>query len=409
MFINVDRPDRTEDYLGQIEKGKVLVFRNSFRVLGYYDRLVGRIVELIGNKVPAGCSKVQFLENIPAYLSGDQVVACHELLRDRLEEELITMTKSLSERLLGLSDFWINENGVVRMMTPYAHIKRNPAFRKYKGKLDLHDPHLDFHQRVAHNAINYWIPLTAITTDNTLMFFPETTGKYVYTDEEGAVRKDAYLGPPQLLACGPGDVVVFHSQLMHSPVLNTSTVTRWVISSRVTVDRPNHPRHFVPLKYFPSAVVGRRDYAGVKRSYRSDALRLSNLLVKAEVYARQMIRRFVGRGRAGRSAEALVGLVFDPFFRGKRFPYNDESCALLKPPDGTNIRADGRMCSVVVAGARLSFPRFCPHKGADLSNGRMVDGVLYCPWHNYAFDVADGGAGPNGLFRLKVKRSAGRL
>ena len=32
----------------------------------------------------------------------------------------------------------------------------------------------------------------------------------------------------------------------------------------------------------------------------------------------------------------------------------------------------------------------CPHMGAPLSEGHMVNGCLQCPWHGYRFDPADG-------------------
>lgn len=33
---------------------------------------------------------------------------------------------------------------------------------------------------------------------------------------------------------------------------------------------------------------------------------------------------------------------------------------------------------------------FCPHMGAALSDGELVDGIVACPWHAWRFRVSDG-------------------
>ena len=53
-------------------------------------------------------------------------------------------------------------------------------------------------------------------------------------------------------------------------------------------------------------------------------------------------------------------------------------------------------------GKVISFQRYCPHKGADLSLGNIHNKKLYCPWHNYCFDLTNDGKGKNGLFNLKT-------
>jgi len=42
----------------------------------------------------------------------------------------------------------------------------------------------------------------------------------------------------------------------------------------------------------------------------------------------------------------------------------------------------------------------CPHRGAQLSQGRIEDGVLICPWHDWAFDVNNGQGLSNPMSRL---------
>ncbi len=46
----------------------------------------------------------------------------------------------------------------------------------------------------------------------------------------------------------------------------------------------------------------------------------------------------------------------------------------------------------------------CPHMGGPLSCGKLRDGTLHCPWHDWAFDVQTGQS-PNGhcIDRYEVK------
>jgi nitrite reductase/ring-hydroxylating ferredoxin subunit len=53
----------------------------------------------------------------------------------------------------------------------------------------------------------------------------------------------------------------------------------------------------------------------------------------------------------------------------------------------------GRRHVVVVCAADGSYHALvdvCPHQGARLSAGPLLDDVLRCPWHNFGFDVRTG-------------------
>lgn len=101
-------------------------------------------------------------------------------------------------------------------------------------------------------------------------------------------------------------------------------------------------------------------------------------------------------------------------------------------PEGSvrRVRAGNRALVVVHRGGRLHALRDqCPHQGAALSSGRVVEQpcarleagravftghetVLQCPWHGWAFRLADGRAPaiPNArVRRYPVRVAAGRL
>ena len=54
------------------------------------------------------------------------------------------------------------------------------------------------------------------------------------------------------------------------------------------------------------------------------------------------------------------------------------------------------------AGQYFAIDDVCPHMGASLSAGPLVDGVVTCPWHAWRFKVCDGTWCDNP--RLKVDR-----
>lgn len=90
-------------------------------------------------------------------------------------------------------------------------------------------------------------------------------------------------------------------------------------------------------------------------------------------------------------------------------------------PDGSvrRVRAGRRALAVVHRGGRwYSLRARCPHQGADLSCGRVVeqacarleDGrpvfgdtrpALQCPWHGWSFRLADGGTSTSTGVRVR--------
>lgn len=65
-----------------------------------------------------------------------------------------------------------------------------------------------------------------------------------------------------------------------------------------------------------------------------------------------------------------------------------------------SVTVDGRECLEVKDGEAVYLvDRFCPHQGADLSAGTVVDGALKCPRHGYLFDLKTG-EGLNCRYRL---------
>ncbi|MEO1990307.1 MAG: Rieske (2Fe-2S) protein [Pirellulales bacterium] len=59
--------------------------------------------------------------------------------------------------------------------------------------------------------------------------------------------------------------------------------------------------------------------------------------------------------------------------------------------EGRTFEAGGRLIAVFFDGSNYSsIDDLCPHMGASLGSGPMVDGVVTCPWHAWRFRLCDG-------------------
>lgn len=68
------------------------------------------------------------------------------------------------------------------------------------------------------------------------------------------------------------------------------------------------------------------------------------------------------------------------------------------------------MSVVRLNGKFYALNSICPHMGGPMSCGALKEGKLYCPWHDWGFDV-ESGACPNGhhLDRYQVKVEEGEV
>lgn len=90
------------------------------------------------------------------------------------------------------------------------------------------------------------------------------------------------------------------------------------------------------------------------------------------------------RDRAVRSPDAEDGWID----AGERERIPDGGARAMDLPCGARLALFRQGGSVFAVEDR------CPHQGGPLSEGRIVDGCITCPWHGYQFDPATGRAPP---------------
>ena len=55
-----------------------------------------------------------------------------------------------------------------------------------------------------------------------------------------------------------------------------------------------------------------------------------------------------------------------------------------------DVRDDDEALVLNIDGAYYAISNVCPHAGAALERGDVMDGVLFCPLHQWGFRLADG-------------------
>ena len=74
------------------------------------------------------------------------------------------------------------------------------------------------------------------------------------------------------------------------------------------------------------------------------------------------------------------------------------------PAGGSKIcEVGGRLVAVFNDGQQYhAIDDLCPHMGASLGSGPVVDGVVTCPWHAWRFRLEDGAWCDNPNLRVEV-------
>lgn len=205
-----------------------------------------------------------------------------------------------------------------------------------RGKLNAHGPHKDswrFHPR---NTVNVWVALTDVSHLNGMFVLPESNAYYPEFSENEIVPGCAtYPDRQHITDLKAGDCIIFSAELVHGSILNQTEQTRFAFSMRCTFESPDFHRDFM------------YNYVQVLPEF-------SNLT----------------------ALKLRPSSEFDP-------PSRDRYSEDFGPQRSALDVAHSSKGKLVVAseGRELTFPRRCPHKGIDLSDGWLEGDCIVCPQH----------------------------
>lgn len=371
--------------------GEVIVVRQGLARSGVFDEMLADSIAAIrghlGNELTDAILAIG-IERIHEIVAPERIPAMTDAIYHAIEAKAPNYLSRLMPDLFGDRDYYFETAPNVRFHIPYDSARQNAGAyanfvkKRGEGKLTAHGPHRDSWLDCPDNGVNIWIAFGHVQKGNGLTVFVKEYNRTQSFTEKGSVTDDVALTEPVAFNLDPGDCVLFHTDHLHGSELNRTQETRFVISFRVTLDKPHFPReHHHSYRYSGLA-------SGPFRALAT----LPSILQPS--FARSGIRRVRKRLFGGRSQPvrkpangALPPVFAKDLYEGQIRAVDEKSC-VARLGDGSIV----------------AFSRRCPHEGADLANGFVVDNHIVCPWHNLPYDPVSG-ASPCAALRTRTMTS----
>ena len=381
-------PASERDLRKRVLAGEVVMVRGGFHKAGLLEPILEMslqaVADVIGPDAAAAVAS-QGWEKI------HEIVPAHDI--PRLTDEIYARVNARAPQDLAVlvpaifSDvrtFYFETSPNVRFHVPFDTTKGDRALfndftRKHgEGKLTAHGPHRDSWLDCPDNGVNIWIAIGRVRRGNGLTVYRnEYEGHQRYTGM-GNIARDERLTQPLTFDLEPGDFILFHTDQLHGSALNYTDETRFVISYRITFDRPHFPNgHY--HSYCHSGLAGGplRAAATLPALMQPSYLRSFGERVVRKLRPTKQKRIDLAPAIAGDPREMRIGEIR---------PTDEKTCMARLGEDEF-----------------VSFSRRCPHQGADLAMGYVADGRIVCPWHNVPFDPATGRSPCQTLRPLAIK------
>lgn len=372
----------------KVLNGDVVVARREMQNFGLLNMLVEASLAGIAKKL--GIEVAERVRDV-GFERIHELVPATDILKvtDAVYDEMLPLTpiflrKYVPKAFPGAGPLYFERYPNVRFHIPYDrtadHRSTFQGFRG-EGKVAAHGPHRDSWLNCPDNAINVWIAIGRVQHGNGLTIFKDDSHREFSHKPSGDIADWEGLRKPVTFALQSGDAVIFHSDLLHGSELNRTDETRFVISFRLTFGKPHFPND--------------HSHEYVHAGWDGNAMKpLAMLPAKFQSsYARSVFKR---------AKKRAVALVKRPLSRGKRHdrgmnqPVGEiresiVSLPLAEVPVGSIRAVAKHVCIARISSDRcVAVGRHCPHRGADLSNGWIDNGELFCPWHNLNFSPASG-------------------
>ena len=396
----------------EVGQGRVFVVRDALQALGLLAELRAATIE--GARRVAGPAAAERLEaegfeHVHDVVPGADIpdvmraaTAAHAAIAPAL-------AKRICRFLLGAGHLYLEEPPNVRFHVPYDATRsiEDLGSPEFSGRITPHGPHHDSWYHCPTNGVDVWMALGPVTRGNGLSIYPEAEGRILPCDDRGVVRRDQSFGPPVNFEMDPGDILVFAGEHLHSSEINSTSLTRHVVSYRISLDRPRF--------------VGNSPYRHRYRYLAASDGRAGALTERAWVLigrARRSVDRRLGRANTTRwvvSAAEVDGFDAMPARHGLVEDVDDlladdeasaaQVAARLELEPGSVRAVSEKLCAARTEGGDVVvFQRSCPHQGADLASGYVEGSTLYCPWHNLPIDLGTGASPCRTLRHIGIER-----
>ena len=384
----------------RVMRGEVIVLPQCMQAIGYFEQL--KQASLAGIRQAVG-------EHKAARVRADGFEAVHTIIElDELKSIIRSNYKIFRSLAPVLSikivksvfqtekPFYFEAEPNVQFQLPYDEVERTElSSRRGSGKITPRYPHQDSWYGYPTNSINIWIAVGAVRFGNGISLYPQVYGKRLPCTKDGRILSNQYFGRALNFELAPGDAIIFHGEHLHSSELNSTDDTRHVVSLRITLKKPK----------FQGKSSSQFIYSGFGGEFMA---LLDRIVAKVSHRMAKLINFSFGRSRSPQRSfddtsadfpqplplETEVGTAFDP--ANLSFDSSKLKVGEIRPLSPNLCATRLNKNRVVV------FSRHCPHQGADLATGYVVDGCVVCPWHNLPFSMNSGASPCQSLPHLTV-------
>ncbi len=405
--------DARGDLATRVKAGEVVVVPRLLQRIGWMDRILeicrDELVELLGAAGADAVMAARF-QRLHEQVGVEDLFVLNRRLMARMRAVAPLLVRDFAHQIAGRRGTFAECYPNVRTIVPQDFAARHAAAfdavdrARGAGKVTVHGPHYDSWHRHPLNTVNIWCAIGPVLDGNGMVVYPSVWGKRLPCDANGKIRRDQILGVAQNYPLEPGDALVFHANHLHGSELNRTDATRFVLSLRMTFERPAFPQAHYYRYVYSDWVGGRLDRWArlrVQLSYGFLRGRLRRMLRAASGAAEH--RYVIGAAAYFAPTHDTAGDAPAPL----AVAWDDARRACRLRADAvpaSQIRAlDARYGVARTAEGLVLFARKCPHAGADLLGGRLTtDGRLVCPWHNLAFSTVTGRSACRSIAPLQV-------
>lgn len=387
----------------RVMRGEVIVLPQCMQAIGYFEQL--KQASLAGIRQAVG-------EHKAARVRADGFEAVHTIIElDELKSIVrsnykifrrlapVLSTKIVKSVFQTEKPFYFEAEPNVQFEIPYDEVGRTELSSwRWSGKITARCPDRDSWHGSPSNSINIWIAVGAVRFGNGISLYPQVYGKRLPCTKDGKILPNQYFGRALNFELEPGDAIIFHGEHLHSSELNSTDDTRHVVSLRITLEKPK----FLKKSKSSSQFI----YSGFGGEFMA---KLDRIVTKVSHRIAKLINFSFGRSHSAQRA------VFDDTSADfpQQLPLETEVGTASSPAnlsfDSSKLKVgEIRPLSPNLCATRLNknrvvvFSRHCPHQGADLAAGYVVDGCVVCPWHNLPFSMNSGSSPCQSLPHLTV-------
>lgn len=226
------------DTIERVNNGEVVVLPKRLQQLDLLRPLNGIFRTAIRQECPSrkyGIFKKNGLEHVHKVLNAKQLMRVYKKVEGRLFSYLPDVMDQIVRSVDAPRPLYIHTNSIARIMVPVKHL--DDSFIPRPGRLYPYEGvHQDGFQYGLTDVINFWMAISHVKEGNGIEIYPDMWGQRLPQVGLNLNIEELNLTEPVRYALEPGDILVFHSQHIHTSVLNTTNQTRVALTSRICPD-----------------------------------------------------------------------------------------------------------------------------------------------------------------------------